>query len=108
VMQNAQAKMDAAVQAKLIRRSARIARVSAAQKPVIDGNLNDALYAQMKPLETFVGYVNPTGDPVALQATTMAWATYDDENLYVAFRNNEPAMSSLKVAGTSRDSAVWN
>lgn len=108
IFTTAQAKIDAALQAKLLRRDARIARLPAAEKPVIDGQLGEAAYQHMTKLEPFVGLVNPSGEPIALKAATNAWAGYDDENLYLAFQNFEPVMKGLKVVGTARDSAVWN
>jgi hypothetical protein len=104
----AQARVDAALQAKLLRRNARIARLPAGEKPVIDGKLGDAAYKDMTKLEPFVGLVNPMGDPVALKAGTNAWAGYDEDNLYIAFQNSEPAMKGLKTVGDGRDSTVWS
>jgi hypothetical protein len=104
----AQARVDAALQAKLLRRNARIARLPAGEKPVIDGKLDDAAYKKMTKLEPFVGLVNPMGEPPALKAETDAWAGYDADNLYIAFQNHEPAMKELKIVGEGRDSTVWS
>jgi hypothetical protein len=108
VVKAAQVRVDAALQAKLLRRNARITRLKNGEKPVIDGKLDEAVYKDMTKLEPFVGLVNPAGEPAALKAQTHAWAGYDDENLYVAFQNFEPAMKELKVVGEGRDSSVWN
>jgi hypothetical protein len=106
-MRAAKAKYEAALQMKLMRRAVRIPKITAAQKPKIDGRLDEPIYAAASALDPFVGYVNLDGDPAPLKGATRAWLTYDDENLYIAFRNSEPAMNTLKVAGTTRDSAVY-
>ncbi len=104
----AQVRFDAALEAKLLRRNAHIARLPEGEKPVIDGKLGDAAYAHMTKLEPFVGFVNPAGDPVALKAPTQTWVGYDADNLYITFQNGEPAMKDLKSIGTGRDNPVWN
>jgi hypothetical protein len=51
---------------------------------VIDGELDEAVYAQVKPITTFIQQDPHEGAPVSEQ--TEAWVLYDDRNIYVACR----------------------
>ena len=106
ILKGPEARKEAALQSNLIRRTASIKRITKGQAPVIDGRLNEAMYGEAMSLEPFIGFVNQSGAPAALEATTRAWVSYDDDNLYVAFRNSEPLMKQLVVSGESRDSSV--
>ncbi len=88
--------------AKLLKRSADVTR---AGKPTIDGILDDAVWKQVSALQAFVPYV--LNKPETVKASTLAWLSYDDENLYVAVYCTEPSMDALNVVGTKQDRDVW-
>src|SRR5699024_1055784 len=75
------------------------------QPPAIDGKLDDAVWKQASPLAGFWAS-NKTTHQASLLTT--AWMSYDDENLYIAIRNDEPHMDQLKAEVTERDGPVWN
>lgn len=102
----AESKRAAQQQARLTRRTVDIAPVPVKGTPVIDGKLDDALYAKVKPLQAFIGLYNPAGITPQPQAATQAWVAYDAKNLYLAFRCAEPKMRQLKRNGTARDGEV--
>ncbi|MCS6860482.1 MAG: hypothetical protein NZT92_09205 [Abditibacteriales bacterium] len=102
----AQKKMQSEQSRRMIKRSAVVPRIPAHQKPpVIDGKLDDALYQQLKPLETFVP--NAASGRTQPEAQTMAWVTYDDRFLYVAFRCEEPQPERMQVVGQAKDDPIW-
>jgi hypothetical protein len=74
-----------------------------AQPPVVDGDLTEAAWA-VTPLDAFVA---PAGGAAPGQVTTVR-ATYDTQNLYLAWRCADDAVDSLVVTGRSRDDEVWN
>lgn len=104
LMKNARDARTAAINEKLVRRSATVPKIAAAQAPKIDGVLDDALYQTLTPQPDFVGYFNEPAPPTA----TTSWLAYDDENLYVAMRCAEPKTKDLHIVGENRDDAVWN
>lgn len=71
-----------------------------ARPPVTDGKLDDAVYGQIPWLDEFVNFAETGGKPTA---STRAWAAYDDQNLYLAFRNLETDMPRQIV----RDGDIW-
>lgn len=105
ILQKAQTQYDQSLQANLQQRSAVVLRLNAAQSPKIDGNLNEKIYLQpwMGP---FVGFAQ-SGKSSDLKAATWSFASYDDNNLYIAFRCNEPLMAEQQVVSHGRDSGSW-
>ena len=73
--------------------------------PVIDGQLDDLCWSDADTLSHF--YVM-NRNARAARTPTVALMAYDDANLYLAFRNTEPRMDSLKCDAKNRDSAVYN
>jgi hypothetical protein len=74
--------------------------------PVIDGKLNDAAWRSSTELSQFVEWSldNYVQDPVTVLLS------YDDRNLYVAFRNSDPAATELNTSVRSRgprDTFLW-
>jgi len=72
--------------------------------PKIDGVLDDAIWAATTPVQ--VDNIN-TGGKVDAPYVSDAWAAYDDDFLYVAFRNGEPDPSKLTTASPGHDQDVW-
>jgi len=84
--------------AKIKPKSATIQKVQ--KVPVLDGKLDDAVYEEISWLDPFVTFAKMGGKPTA---STQIWAAYDEQNLYVAFRNAENNMSKQKVL----DADIW-
>ncbi|NCO34293.1 MAG: hypothetical protein AUJ92_16625 [Armatimonadetes bacterium CG2_30_59_28] len=103
LLQSAKDRRQAELRAKLITRSAEIAKLASAP-PVIDGNLGDAAWQQVTLLDPFVPYV-AIGDKAKVE--TRARVTYDDRNLYVAVRCPEPKVGEMTLIGERRDDPVW-
>jgi len=95
-------------QRQLLRRTLRLPQISATQAPKIDGNLNDALYSQYPWTEPFVTLLsnNDTVDNKPA-AATKAFAAWDANNLYIAFRCDQPDIQHQHVAGVGHDSDIW-
>jgi Domain of unknown function (DUF5916)/Carbohydrate family 9 binding domain-like len=72
--------------------------------PVIDGNLDDDAW-QHAPLETtdWLSYNPLYGE--ALQQRTTVWVAYDADNLYFAFKCDDPEAAAIKTSVTRRDNA---
>jgi hypothetical protein len=77
----------------------------AAVPPAIDGKLDDAAWQGPGALDAFLPYAHQSDDSV--KAKTLAWVTYDDTNLYLAVRCEEPNVNALKLVGSERDHDVW-
>lgn len=105
ILKAAKEKQEAEMRAKLIRRTAQVARPPDGQAPAIDGKLDDAAWQAVKPLDEFVRYA-AAKDPKPV-AATKAWVTYDDRNLYIAVQCAEPAKNQMKIVGQARDDGVW-
>lgn len=101
---SAQVNLNKLLQDKLQKRSATLPHLSAAQVPQIDGKLDEAIYSQSALPDAFVSFLNRP----ALAAATHAYAAYDANNLYLAFRCDEPDMKDQQVAGGGHDSSIWN
>ena len=71
--------------------------------PVVDGALDDAVWAGARAVDTFVLH---TGQGLAT-AATRAWVAFDDEALYVAFDCPYAVGATLKLEATQRDQATW-
>ncbi len=91
---------------KIKRRTATVPRLPAgAAAPKIDGLLDDDAWKRLKPLTTFV--------PLACQsrqlgASTRAWLAYDTQQLYLAFRCEEPRPKRMSIYGEEHDDDVWH
>jgi hypothetical protein len=74
--------------------------------PVVDGVLNDDVWQMVQPLDTkdWRSY-NPLHDESIPQQTTV-WAAYDADNLYFAFKCDDPDPSKIKTSITRRDN-IW-
>ncbi len=71
--------------------------------PVIDGKLDDACWKQLPTVGTFVDEkMRPAPAPTAVRMG------YDDKNLYIALRMEEPEMDKVLAAITQHDGGVWN
>ncbi|MEN6304384.1 MAG: sugar-binding protein, partial [Armatimonadia bacterium] len=104
-MKEIEARKQAEIRDKLIRRTADIP-VLKAMPPKIDGVLDDEAWKSAATLPNFVGYFGATeGD---LKAKTRALVTYDAINLYVAISAQEPTPDKMAIVGANHDDAVWN
>ena len=74
---------------------AAVPRVAVA--PVLDGALDDAAWTQAARLD----FVGMTGEPPPYRTT--GWLAWDAENLYLAFRNEEPNPAGMRYLATERD-----
>ena len=68
--------------------------------PKIDGVLDDAVWRDIPELLPFVRMAQ---EPGKAKATTIARATFDDGNLYLAFRCAEQEPTQLRSAGKNKD-----
>ena len=74
--------------------------------PVIDGNLNDQAWKKSTELSEFINW---SLDSYIKDAVTV-YLCYDDKNLYVAFRNADPAASDLNRTVSQKgpwDTFLW-
>ena len=76
-----------------------------AVRPLIDGRLDDEAW-RGEPVETgeWLSYNPLHGDRVPQR--TSVWIAYDTDNLYFAFRCDDPDASRIKTSVTRRDS-IW-
>jgi hypothetical protein len=72
------------------------------EPPLIDGKLDDAAWQQSPSAGPFVD----TGSKPAKPQTALRFA-YDDNNLYIAARIEEPEMDKVKAAIIAHDGGVW-
>jgi len=72
--------------------------------PKIDGVLDDAIW-QVAPSVTLG--VMDTGGTVDEEYFSTAWAVYDSESIYVAFKNLDPNPKNLTCVNVGRDSDTW-
>jgi len=70
-------------------------------KPTLDGKIDDAVWQQAAVTPPFVSMKN---NP--LEVTTLAMTAYDDRNLYIAFRCEEPRMAEQNRFHTKSTSAI--
>lgn len=70
--------------------------------PIIDGNLDDDVWAGATKITNFVLTAGDAGQPAKHQ--TEAYLLYDDTHLYVAFRCWEPDIKNLKITSKQFDS----
>lgn len=71
---------------------------------VLDGDLADSGWASATKIDTFLEHAR--GDNVAPPVTTVAYVTYDERNLYVAFRCDDPKASSIRAPFVDRDQVL--
>ena len=92
--QRAQDKLVALLEGPVDTKTAKVRRLAKDKPvPVIDGQLDEAVWKEGAELGPFVSYLYaPNYD---LEGKTRAWMTFDESNLYVAFRCEEPAMDRL-------------
>lgn len=107
MLKEAERQKTEAVQARIEHRSTAIGALPAgAARPVPDGDLSDAAWAGVTPLEPFV--LNASrGDQREPAAATVARVAYDDEALYLAFECGEPKTEAIQIGGGGRDSDLW-
>jgi hypothetical protein len=106
MMDAATEKMNAAISARLVQRTAVLHSLAAGTSPPrIDGVLDDPLWQGLPPLEPFL----PTAVSVRDQpeCSTTAWVAYDRDMLYIAFRCAESEPANMKLVGKQKDDDVW-
>jgi len=92
----------------------RIAVAPTERPPTIDGKIEELEWRAASKVGQFIGSDAarwkgvPGYDYVSAQTTV--FVTHDRENLYVAFRCDEPEIETLKLEGTvmKRDAPIWN
>lgn len=72
--------------------------------PLIDGRVTTAEWESASRLDIYVNA--ETG--AAVQAPTQVYLAHDGNNLYIAFRCQEPQMDQLQATTADRDGALWN
>jgi hypothetical protein len=93
----ARERMESAVASRLESRSARIPRLRRGEAPPrVDGDLGDGVWHRCRPLRPF--RLRARAARETPEAGTVAWAAYDDEALYLAFRCEEPDPARLEAA----------
>ena len=81
----------------------RLSARHAAQPPVVDGRLDDPCWKDAEVAQYFS--LNEGSGPA--KAPSRALVAWDDKNLYVAYRCDEPQMKSLVAKVKDRDGRVW-
>ncbi len=71
------------------------------QPPVLDGHLDDPVWAQAATVSDFVTFIPEFGKPQPEK--TVAYMAYDRENLYFAFKCYDPHPELIKAAVSRRD-----
>lgn len=66
----------------------------------IDGNLDEAIYTQLAPIDYFIQHIPTAGAPASEK--TEAWIFYDNDNIYVASRVYESVPERDWVANEMR------
>jgi hypothetical protein len=73
----------------------------------IDGRLDEALYADVRPISDFIQIEPQEGRPATER--TEVWLAFDQDNLYVVFRNFETQPERVVAREMRRDhSTVWS
>src|SRR6185436_5381354 len=87
--------------------SATLRAVQLAQPLRIDGRLDEALYAEVQPISGFVQIEPQEGSPATER--TDIWLAFDEDNVYVTFRNFESQPDRVVAKEMRRDhSTVWS
>ena len=76
--------------------------VLVAKAPKIDGKLDDGAWSIAKPVLEF-----RTNKDKEVTAKTEAFFAYAKDNLYIAFKCNEPNIKDIKTAVKDHDGPVW-
>jgi hypothetical protein len=76
--------------------------VKASERPTIDGDISDAVWASAPKASGFVDRI--TGQPAP--DDTAVWLLYDSENLYLAFHAFDSDPSSITARETRRDAQM--
>lgn len=71
---------------------------------VLDGDPSESAWSGAQRIDEFVEYYR--GDNVSEVAPTTAWVGYDDEFLYVAFRNDDPRAVDMRAPLVDRDKVL--
>ena len=71
--------------------------------PALDGILDDACWKKTDPITNFVEESKGT----LMEVQTAVYLCYDEKNLYVGYRLDEPNMNRIKALATKRDGKVW-
>jgi hypothetical protein len=71
---------------------------------VIDGDVSDTAWTQIRGIESFVEYYRSNNTPAPVKTT--AWLAYDDEALYVAWRNDDPDAAAVRAPLVDRDKVL--
>lgn len=79
---------------------------TATESPVIDGILSDPVWSEAEQVTGFITYDPDYG--MEMPFKTIAWMSYDDENLYFAFRCFDPEPDKIKVSVDSRDNIFYD
>lgn len=69
--------------------------------PVVDGILNDEIWTSMPGITGFKTFMPDYGKDLPFETTV--WVAYDEENLYYAFRCDDPEPARIKASVDSRD-----
>ena len=83
---------------------AKIKITKTAKAPVIDGKLTDACWAKQAPLTDFT---RNDVESTPAKKQTNGYICYDDKNLYIAARCEEPNVAGLSQGYTKRDDPIW-
>jgi hypothetical protein len=67
----------------------------------LDGQLDEALYREVPPISDFIQMEPQPGAPATER--TEAWVSFDDDNVYVTFRNWDTEMDTLIATEMRRD-----
>ncbi|MEZ5491268.1 MAG: DUF5916 domain-containing protein [Gammaproteobacteria bacterium] len=70
----------------------------------VDGNLDEDVYTQLSPIDSFIQQIPDEGGPASER--TEAWVYYDDDNIYIAARNYESVPEEDWVANEMRRDTI--
>ena len=73
--------------------------------PKIDGVLDDVIWKHAPSVT--LGLLD-TGGVIDEEYFSIAWAVYDSEKIYVAFKNLDPNPKKITCVNVGRDSDTWN
>jgi hypothetical protein len=81
---------------------AAVRAVRVTQPMRIDGQLDEAVYRDVPPISDFIQMEPQAGAPATER--TEVWLSFDDEHVYVSFRNWDTSMETLVATEMRRDS----